>query len=37
MKAVVIDEFGGPGVLHVADRELPEPGAGQVRVRVRPA
>ncbi len=37
MKAVVIDEFGGPGVLHVTDRELPEPGAGQVRVRVRAA
>ena len=37
MKAVVVDEFGGPGVLHVADRELPEPGAGQVRVRVRAA
>jgi NADPH:quinone reductase-like Zn-dependent oxidoreductase len=37
MKSVVIDEFGGPGVLHVADRELPEPGAGQVRVRVRAA
>lgn len=37
MKAVVIDEFGGPGVLHIADRELPEPGAGQVRVRVRAA
>ena len=37
MKAVVIDEFGGPGVLHVADRELPDPGAGQVRVRVRAA
>ena len=37
MKAVVIDEFGGPRVLHVADRELPEPGAGQVRVRVRAA
>lgn len=37
MKAVVIDEFGGPGVLHVVDRELPEPGAGQVRVRVRAA
>ncbi|MDQ3579106.1 MAG: NADP-dependent oxidoreductase [Actinomycetota bacterium] len=35
MKAVVIDEFGGPEVLHVADRELPEPGSGQVRVRVR--
>ena len=37
MKAVVIDEFGGPAVLHVADRELPEPSAGQVRVRVRAA
>lgn len=35
MKAVVIDEFGGPEVLHVGERELPEPGAGQVRVRVR--
>ncbi len=35
MKAVVIDEFGGPEVLHVSDLELPEPGAGQVRVRVR--
>ena len=35
MKAVVIDEFGGPEVLHVADRELPEPGDGQVRVEVR--
>ncbi len=28
MKAVVIDQFGGPQVLHVIDRELPEPGAG---------
>ncbi|MCA1717078.1 MAG: NADP-dependent oxidoreductase, partial [Actinobacteria bacterium] len=37
MKAVVIDEFGGPEVLHVVDRELPEPGTGQVRVRVRAA
>ena len=35
MKAVVIDEFGGPEVLHMSDRELPEPGTGQVRVRVR--
>lgn len=35
LKAVVMDEFGGPEVLHVEDRELPEPGAGQVRVRVR--
>ena len=37
MKAVVIDEFGDPEVLHVSDRELPEPGTGQVRVRVRAA
>jgi NADPH:quinone reductase-like Zn-dependent oxidoreductase len=37
MKAVVIDEFGAPEVLHVTDRDLPEPGAGQVRVRVRAA
>src|SRR5918998_965413 len=37
MKAVVIDEFGAPDVLHVIDRELPEPGTGQVRVRVRAA
>ena len=37
MKAVVIDEFGGPEVLHVGERELPEPDAGQVRVRVRAA
>lgn len=37
MRAVVIDEFGDPGVLHVVHREVPEPGAGQVRVRVRPA
>ena len=37
MKAVVIDEFGAPDVLHVVDRELPEPGTGQVRLRVRAA
>ncbi len=35
MKAVVVNAFGGPEVLLVVDRELPEPGAGQVRVRVR--
>jgi NADPH:quinone reductase-like Zn-dependent oxidoreductase len=37
MKAVIIDEFGGPEVLRVGDREMPEPDAGQVRVRVRAA
>lgn len=35
MKAVVIDQFGGPEVLRVADLKVPEPGVGQVRVRVR--
>ena len=34
MKAVVIDEFGGPEVLHPGERDVPEPGAGQVRVQV---
>ena len=37
MKAVIIDEFGGPEVLRVGDWEMPEPDAGQVRVRVRAA
>jgi NADPH:quinone reductase-like Zn-dependent oxidoreductase len=37
MKAVIINEFGGPEVLRVGDREMPEPDAGQVRVRVRAA
>ena len=37
MKAVVIDEFGAPDVLHVVDKELPEPGTGKVRLRVRAA
>ncbi|MDG4830412.1 NADP-dependent oxidoreductase [Solwaraspora sp. WMMD1047] len=34
MRAVSYAEFGGPEVLHVADRPVPEPGPGQVRVRV---
>jgi NADPH:quinone reductase-like Zn-dependent oxidoreductase len=35
VRAVVIHEHGGPEVLRLEDREAPEPGAGQVRVRVR--
>ena len=35
MKAVVISGFGGPDVLHVADVDTPEPGAGEVRVEVQ--
>jgi len=34
MKAVRFHEVGGPEVLRVEDVERPEPGAGQVRVRV---
>lgn len=34
MKAVVLDEFGGPDVLHVAEVDDPQPGPGQVRLRV---
>ena len=34
MKAIVLDRHGGPGVLRVRDVPDPEPGAGQVRVRV---
>jgi NADPH:quinone reductase-like Zn-dependent oxidoreductase len=36
MKAIVFERFGDPGdVLHVREVPRPEPGAGQVRVRVR--
>lgn len=37
MKAVVIEEFGGPEVLHVAEVPTPEPAAGQIRVQVKAA
>jgi NADPH:quinone reductase len=35
MKAVVITKPGGPEVLRIEDRPRPEPGIGQIRVRVR--
>ncbi|MGP4049631.1 NADP-dependent oxidoreductase [Streptomyces sp. 2A115] len=35
MKAIVFDTFGGTEVLHEAQTEVPEPGSGQVRVRVQ--
>jgi NADPH:quinone reductase len=35
MKAVVISKPGGPEVLRIEDRPRPEPGIGQIRVRVR--
>ncbi|MDQ3556895.1 MAG: NAD(P)H-quinone oxidoreductase [Gemmatimonadota bacterium] len=34
MRAVVIRRPGGPEVLEIGERPVPEPGAGQVRVRV---
>ena len=34
MKAIVIEATGGPEVLRLADVRDPEPGAGQVRVRI---
>ena len=37
MRAVVVEEFGDPGVLRVADVPLPEPGPGQIRVSVAAA
>ena len=37
MKALVIPKAGPPDVLRIEDRPDPEPGAGEVRVRVRAA
>ncbi|MGV9313684.1 NADP-dependent oxidoreductase [Streptomyces sp. NPDC003691] len=34
MQVIEFGEFGGPEVLKPAERELPEPGPGQVRIRV---
>ncbi|MFI6486226.1 NADP-dependent oxidoreductase [Streptomyces sp. NPDC050564] len=37
MKTIVFDRFGGPEVLHESETNTPEPGAGQVRIRVKAA
>ena len=34
MKRVVVDHYGGPEVLRVVEDDVPEPGPGEVRVRV---
>ncbi len=34
MKAIMVHEFGGPEVLRYEDRPIPEPGTGEVRVKV---
>ncbi|GAB3732745.1 NADP-dependent oxidoreductase [Amycolatopsis oliviviridis] len=36
-RSIAFTEYGGSGVLQVLERELPEPGPGQVRVAVRAA
>ncbi|WP_017936341.1 zinc-dependent alcohol dehydrogenase family protein [Nocardioides sp. Iso805N] len=33
-RVVVFDQFGGPDVLHIIDEPVPQPAAGEVRVRV---
>ncbi|CAO0830539.1 hypothetical protein SMICM17S_09737 [Streptomyces microflavus] len=37
MEGIVLEEFGGPDVLHLAEVDAPRPGPGQVRVAVRAA
>lgn len=37
MKAIRIEEFGGPSVLRLAEIPTPEPGPGEVRVRLHAA
>src|ERR1700710_1323039 len=37
MKAIVIDAFGAPEVMQQRDVALPEPGTGEVRVRIAAA
>ncbi|MEO1448699.1 MAG: NAD(P)-dependent alcohol dehydrogenase [Bacteroidota bacterium] len=37
MRAIVFNEYGGPEVLHMAERPLPRPGKGEVMIRIRAA
>jgi NADPH2:quinone reductase len=37
MRAVGITRFGGPDVLELVERPVPEPGDGEVRIRVAAA
>lgn len=37
MKAVQVSEYGGPNVIHLIETGCPEPGAGELRVRVTAA
>jgi NADPH:quinone reductase-like Zn-dependent oxidoreductase len=37
MRAAVFEDFGGPDVVEIRDVRIPEPGAGEVRVKVEAA
>ncbi|MEV6208206.1 NADP-dependent oxidoreductase [Kitasatospora sp. NPDC051914] len=37
METIAFDRFGGPEVLHQGETSIPEPGPGQVRIRVKAA
>ena len=37
MKAIVVHEFGGPEVMKIEERPVPEPRRGEVRIAVRAA
>jgi NADPH:quinone reductase-like Zn-dependent oxidoreductase len=37
MRAVVVEEHGGPEALRIVERPDPEPGPGEIRVRIRAA
>lgn len=37
MRAIILEQPGKPDTMHLAERPIPEPGAGEIRVRVRAA
>ncbi|MPY48104.1 NADP-dependent oxidoreductase [Streptomyces acidicola] len=37
MRAAVVTDFGGPAAVRIVDTEIPEPAAGQVRIKVAAA
>ncbi|MGW1952188.1 NADP-dependent oxidoreductase [Streptomyces sp. NPDC001920] len=37
MRAVVVNSFGGPEAVQVVETEVPEPGAGEIRIKVAAA